>query len=147
MKIICFDMDGTIADLYGVPQWLEKLQAKDSSPYSDAVPLYDMEKMRKVLLRLTDNGWKIAVITWLAKDSTINYDKEVAKAKKEWLRKYRFPAQEIHILSYGENKADIVKSADFAIIIDDDLSVRTSWNLGPVVNPGNNLLEWLSGLN
>lgn len=32
MKMICFDMDGTIADLYAVPNWLDKLRAEDASP-------------------------------------------------------------------------------------------------------------------
>ena len=34
LKMICFDMDGTIADLYAVPNWLEKLRAYDASPLS-----------------------------------------------------------------------------------------------------------------
>ena len=34
MKMICFDMDGTIADLYAVPNWLDKLRAEDASPYA-----------------------------------------------------------------------------------------------------------------
>ena len=36
LKMICFDMDGTIADLYGVDGWLEKLRAYDATPYLTA---------------------------------------------------------------------------------------------------------------
>ena len=36
MKQIWFDMDGTLADLYGVENWLEKLRASDPSPYAEA---------------------------------------------------------------------------------------------------------------
>ena len=36
MRTIWFDMDGTIANLYGVENWLPKLRAHDASPYADA---------------------------------------------------------------------------------------------------------------
>ena len=34
MTTIYFDMDGTIADLYGVSGWLEMLLAHDPAPYA-----------------------------------------------------------------------------------------------------------------
>lgn len=36
---ICFDMDGTIADLYGVENWFEYLTAENVKPYKIAKPL------------------------------------------------------------------------------------------------------------
>ena len=36
---IYLDMDGTIADLYGDPNWLAKLEASDASVYANARPL------------------------------------------------------------------------------------------------------------
>ena len=36
IKEIVFDMDGTIADLYGVENWLPKLRAYDPTPYQTA---------------------------------------------------------------------------------------------------------------
>ena len=30
---VYLDMDGTIANFYGVPGWLEYLQAEDTTPY------------------------------------------------------------------------------------------------------------------
>ena len=36
LKMICFDMDGTIADLYAVDNWLAKLRAEDETPYQEA---------------------------------------------------------------------------------------------------------------
>ncbi len=50
--MICFDMDGTIADLYNVPNWLERLQAEDATPYLEAKPLWDMECLNNILMRL-----------------------------------------------------------------------------------------------
>ena len=35
-KMICFDMDGTIADLYAVENWLPMLRAFDPTPYEVA---------------------------------------------------------------------------------------------------------------
>ena len=39
---IIFDMDGTIADLYGVDDWLTKLRNEDISPYLECEPLVPM---------------------------------------------------------------------------------------------------------
>lgn len=88
MKMICFDMDGTIADLYAVPNWLDKLRAEDASPYAEAAPMWDMKALREVLLRLIDKGYEIRIISWLSKDSTEEYKTAVRKAKREWLKKY-----------------------------------------------------------
>ena len=41
-KAIFWDMDGTIADLYNVPNWLDKLRAEDTSPYREAEPLFSL---------------------------------------------------------------------------------------------------------
>lgn len=67
MKILVFDMDGTIADLYGVTNWLKSLQNNDPSPYYNANPLYDMDVLTDLLDALKSLGWKIVVTTWLAK--------------------------------------------------------------------------------
>ena len=91
MKMICFDMDGTIADLYAVPNWLDKLRAEDASPYAEAAPMWDMKALREVLLKLIDKGYEIRIISWLSKDSTEEYKTAVRKAKREWLEKYNFP--------------------------------------------------------
>ena len=41
-KMICFDMDGTIADLYGVDGWLDDLINKSARPYEVAKPLVNL---------------------------------------------------------------------------------------------------------
>ena len=41
-KAINFDMDGTLADFYGVDNWLEYLVNKDAYPYAAAKPLMNM---------------------------------------------------------------------------------------------------------
>lgn len=34
MLNVCFDMDGTIADFFGVEGWLEMLHNEDTTPYA-----------------------------------------------------------------------------------------------------------------
>lgn len=137
-KMICFDMDGTIADLYGVPNWLEKLRAEDASPYEDAEPMWDMEELRNVLIDLGSQDWEIRVITWLSKDSTEEYKTAVRKAKMEWLTKYNFPCHYAHMVQYGTTKAGCVRRiADAAILIDDNRKVRDGWTLGETLDPTN----------
>lgn len=91
MKMICFDMDGTIADLYAVPNWLNKLRAEDASPYAEAAPMWDMKALREVLLKLIDKGYEIRIISWLSKDSTEEYKTAVRKAKESGLRSITSP--------------------------------------------------------
>lgn len=135
-KMICFDMDGTIANLYSVPNWLNKLRAEDSSPYSDAAPMWNMEELRKVLLLLTSEGWEVRVISWLSKDSSESYKNEVRKAKLEWLAKYDFPYRRCHLVAYGTTKADCVRRwASPAILVDDNEKVRNGWHLGKTIDP------------
>lgn len=147
-KMICFDMDGTIANLYSVPNWLDKLRAEDSSPYSDAAPMWDMEELRKILLLLISKGWEVRVISWLSKDSSKSYKNEVRKAKLEWLAKYDFPYRRCHLVAYGTTKADCVRRwASPAILVDDNEKVRNGWHLGETIDPTKvNLIEELRKL-
>ena len=72
---INFDMDGTIADLYANPNWLPMLRAYDPTPYATAKPLLRLNALARRLNTLQRNGYKIAVISWLSKESTAEYDK------------------------------------------------------------------------
>ena len=139
MKMICFDMDGTIADLYAVPNWLDKLRAEDASPYAEAAPMWEMKALREILLKLIDKGYEIRIISWLSKDSTEDYKTAVRKAKKEWLKKYNFPAEKCHFVAYGTTKADCIRRiADApAILIDDNKKVRDGWHMGRTIDPMN----------
>ena len=79
-KVIYFDMDGTIANLYAVKGWLEALRSYQPFPYLEAAPMWDMFKLVKVLKNLKSKGYTIGVITWLSKESTREYDKAVREA-------------------------------------------------------------------
>lgn len=147
-KMICFDMDGTLADLYGVPNWLEKLRAEDASPYLDAKPLWPMERLCAVMNDLLDAGWEIRIISWLAKESSEDYKKKVRIAKRCWLEAYHLPINRCHLVAYGTTKADCVRRvAESAVLVDDDSKVRSGWTLGDTINPlDGNLIERLEAL-
>lgn len=141
---IFFDMDGTIADLYGVDNWLQYLMEKNETPYRVATPLLRLCSLARVLNRLQKKGYRIGIISWLAKTSTEEYDARVTEAKKEWLRKHlnsvRF--DEINIVSYGTPKEQF--SAGNDILFDDEERNRINWS--GLAYDVNNILEVLRNL-
>lgn len=143
-KILVFDMDGTIADLYNVEGWLEDLRAENARPYDVAEPIYDMDVLNEILNILKDMGWKIIVTTWLAQNSTKAYKEEVTKVKKGWLDKYNFPYDKVHAVKYGTTKANCTRSlGGFQILVDDNEKVRRGWHLGDTINANENIIEKL----
>jgi hypothetical protein len=77
-------------------------------------------------------------------DSTKEYDKMVRQAKREWLERYEFPFDEIHLVAYGTTKANCTrKNGGFQILVDDNEKVRKGWNLGDTINANENILEKL----
>lgn len=146
-KTLVFDMDGTIADFYGVNGWLDYLKAENTTPYEIAKPLYNMVYLVALLTILKNQGWKIVVTTWLAKDGTKEYNDRTRKAKLEWLKKYDFPYDEIHLVKYGTTKANCTrKLGGYQILIDDNKKVRKGWNLGDTINANENILKNLEKL-
>lgn len=139
---IYFDMDGTIANLYGVDGWLEYLINKDTTPYEVAKPMINFSVFARLLHKLQRNGYTIGVISWTAKNSTKEYNTRVAKTKREWLIKHlpsvRF--DEIHIVEYGTPKS----TCGNGILFDDEEKNRLEWN-GTAYNV-NNILEVLRNL-
>ena len=146
-KTLVFDMDGTIADFYGVDGWLDYLINEDTTPYEMARPLYDMVKLRDILLTLKAIGWRIVVTTWLAKDGTKEYNDRTRVAKLNWLAKYDFPYDEIHLVKYGTTKANCTrKIGGYQVLVDDNEMIRKGWRLGHTINANKHILEKLVNL-
>ena len=133
-KEIWFDMDGTIADLYGVDGWLDMLLNENARPYEIAKPLVNMRELAKVLNKLIEKGWEIGVISWLAKNGTNDYNKKVANAKMKWLAKHLKSVKfaKIDIVEYGTPK-QINRNG---ILFDDEKQNRENW-LGIAYNVEN----------
>ena len=146
-KTLCFDMDGTIADLYGVDGWLEMLRAENPAPYEIAKPLCDMLELALILNILQLEGWTIGVITWGAKNASAEYNKAVAQAKKEWLERNNFPIDFFSFQAYGTPKKNAVKNRiGRNILIDDNKEVRAKWNGETIDAATQNILEELTKL-
>lgn len=147
-RMIIFDMDGTIADLYAVPNWEPMLRAENPFPYREAEPMWDMEALNMVLELLKAEGWEIRIVTWLSKNSSEDYKQEVRRAKKEWLAEYCFPYDKFHGVQYGATKAKSLRPVpDIGILVDDNAKVRAGWHLGPTIDPTEgNLIEKLAAL-
>ena len=125
---INFDMDGTIADLYGVENWLDYLIAGDVSPYETAEPLLRLSALARRLNNLQKNGYNLAVISWLSKSGTDEYNAEVEAAKRAWLKKH-LPSVKwdaIHIVSYGTPKQNFCGNP-LDILFDDEARNREDW--------------------
>lgn len=126
-KAIYFDIDGTIANLYGDPNWLPKLRAYDESPYRNAKPLINMSLFARLLHRAQRLGYTIGIISWLSKEPTPEYDQKVTDAKMAWLNEHLPSVQfdEIHIIAYGVPKSSVADSN--GILFDDEEKNRQEW--------------------
>ena len=142
---IFFDMDGTIADLYGVENWLDYLIASDALPYEIAKPLIRLNALARILNRLQKQGYKVGVISWLAKNSNTDYDEKVTRAKKKWLKKHLASVNfdEIHIVKYGTPKQTFAKTEN-DILFDDEEKNRNDWT-GKAFDV-NEIIEILKGM-
>ena len=139
---INFDMDGTIANLYGIENWFEYLMAKDETPYREAKPLVNLSVLARMLNKLQKEGYRICIISWLARTTDANYDAKVTLAKVQWLQK-RMPSvkwDEINILPYGTPKYMFGSG----ILFDDEERNRVAWGEGAY--DVDNIIEVLKGL-
>jgi len=125
---INFDLDGTIANLYGVENWLEMLIAKDETPYREAKPLVNLSRLARYLNKIQRMGVEIGVISWLAKNSTDEYDERVTNAKLRWLKKH-LPSvkwNSIVVVPYGTPKENYALTEN-DILFDDEEQNRNNW--------------------
>ena len=106
-------MDGTIANLYGIKDWLPRLRNNDPTIFLECDPI-------------------IKILSMTPKDASKEYCKNVAEQKNFWLNTY-FPRLTKRIYrAYGHNKN--LKNSWKAILIDDSAPIRKSWN-GKALDP------------
>lgn len=126
---IWFDMDGTIADLYGVEGWLEDIKAQRTRPYDEARTLVNMSWLARLLHQVQAQGHEIGIISWTAKGGSELYNDAVVLAKTVWLHRH-LPSitwDEIKIVPYGTPKK-VATHGD--ILFDDEEPNRTAWGEG-----------------
>lgn len=127
-RAIYFDMDGTIADLYGCDGWLEDLVNGFTKPYRNAKPLVSMRKLSKEIKRLQKAGYHVGIVSWLSKSGGESYCQKVTKAKLDWLARHLGSVEwdEIEIVPYGTPKASVVEYPS-GILFDDEKPNRMAW--------------------
>lgn len=128
---IYLDMDGTIADLYEVNNWLLRLRAYDAKIYAEARPLCNMNTLARRLNKIQRKGVKIGVISWGSKDKNPAFLETVKTEKMRWLRQHlkSVSFDEIHIVEYGTKKT-IFRSSPDDILFDDETGNLIDWGNG-----------------
>lgn len=147
-KTVWFDMDGTIADLYGVKEWLSYLKNENTLPYEICDLKYEKAPLIKSLVTLKQKGYNLGVISWTSKNGSIEYNQAVKNVKIEWLKRnglYNL-LDEILITCYGENKSHTCEKYGRGILVDDEKQNLITWSNGLTIDANKNILKELENL-
>ena len=125
-KEVWFDMDGTIANLYAVENWLNYLLDEDVFPYAEAAVMFNFSLFARLLNRLQADGWKIGIISWTSKSGSEEYNLAVELTKRAWLAKHLPSVEwdEIKVVRHGTNK---YIECGGGILFDDEEQNREEW--------------------
>lgn len=126
MKLkILFDLDGTVANLYGYNNWLEKLRA-EVPIYEELEPLVDITELTTIAKKLIDKGVEFGVVTWLAMGASEEYEFITSMEKYRWCKKYIPFITEFECQPYGTPKQTNYRNRQ-CILIDDNAEVRQAF--------------------
>lgn len=128
VKAIYFDMDGTIADLYAVENWLADLIGERTRPYREAKSMVNMRRLSTLIHMLQAQGYHVGIVSWLSKSGTDEYNARVTKTKEDWLKRHlgSVTFDEIKIVPYGTPKSSVVRFPG-GILFDDEARNRSEW--------------------
>ena len=135
MRTIWWDMDGTIANLYAVENWLPMLRAEDTTPYEEAEVMWNMSQLARLMNQVQKLGYKLGIISWTSKGGSASYNEAVKQAKLGWLKKHLASVSwdSICVVSYGTPKSLVMETED-DILFDDEEKNRDNW-LGEAYEP------------
>ena len=129
MTRIWFDMDGTIADFYGVDGWLESIKAGETRPYEVAKGLGNLAYIARLLKKAQAKGHEVGIISWTAKVDLPAFHKATETAKRDWLARH-LPSVKwntIKVVAYGTDKKTATGGG---ILFDDEEGNRKAWGEG-----------------
>lgn len=131
-KVVTYlDMDGSIADLYGIENWLDRLHNEDKTIFLECKPMVTEEKLFSLF---PQDKYDIRILSMTPLGASDEYCKNVEEQKNAWLDKY-FPTITKRIYKkYSHNKN--LKNSMHAILIDDSEPIRESFQ-GLALNPKN----------
>ena len=130
MKNVYFDMDGTVYDLYNLPDWLVKLR-NEISPFLDTESLVDIKTMAHLINVLKIQGNTFGIITWLPRDASERFEETCADDKAAILER-----------DFGTDTFDTFEAIKFGtpkhttvgrpltredVLIDDNWEVLSEW--------------------
>ena len=127
--VIALDMDGTLAGLYDVPNWLERLHHEDATPYEVAEPLCNMDALARTLKIARAEGHKVEIVSWNCKgDISTEYRRKVRKAKVHWLKQHGLldEVDAVHVVKHGTPKSKVASGQ--GVLFDDETANRQEWN-------------------
>lgn len=131
-RTVYFDMDGTLADLYGVHDVFHRLDNNDASVYFEAAPIPEYVEMLKEFKRM---GYRVGIITagsrfppGTPEDVKEVMNVETEKAKRAWLKKQQLTGyiDTFQFIPYGVSKYDVAEDKT-AILVDDEDKVLNKW--------------------
>ena len=128
VKVIMFDMDGTMVDFYNVPGWLDALKANDVRPYRDAKPLVNFSLLARYLNKLQKMGYYIGIISWGSRNADNEFLRRIAETKLNYLQKH-LPSVKwdmVKVIPYGQPKS-WSNPFNGGILFDDDEGNRSEW--------------------
>lgn len=149
-RTIYFDMDGTLADLYGVrPKMVngaqmsvfQRLDHNDARVYGEAQPIRANVELLKSLKR---KGYRIGVITAGSRfppgtpshiQAKMNADTQ--REKKQWLMRYGIAVDEFRFVPYGTPKINAASDRKGILIDDEDKVLRTWPGMAVKASPAN----------
>lgn len=128
--VIALDMDGTLAGLYDVPNWLESIRGEDTTPYEVAEPLCDVDALARVLELARSEGHTVEIVSWNCKgDISPEYRRKVRKEKVNWLKRYGLLGEvdAVHVVKHGTPKSKVA-SGGRGVLFDDETANREEWS-------------------
>lgn len=126
---ILFDLDGTVADLYGTDNWLDLLLSETKGLFRNLKVMHDKSRLNAIVDKLLENGDTVEVVTWTPKNVSREYINIVEQEKIEWVNEHLPQIEKIHCLDYGtpKQKANFKKVKNL-ILVDDNIEVNQMWD-------------------
>lgn len=121
-KIVYLDMDGTIADLYKTPNWLERLINEDETIFTECEPLITETELFNYF---PIEKYEIRICSMTPKNATEEYCENVENQKNKWLDEYFPNITKRYYLPYGNNKN--YKNSKNCILVDDNETIRENY--------------------
>lgn len=131
-RTVYFDMDGTLADLYGVHDVFKRLDNNDASVYLEAEPIL---KYVNMLRSFKEMGYYVGIITAGSRFPPNTpeavrdkMNEETAENKQQWLDEQGLSPfiDSFQFIPYGVSKYEVAKDKT-GILVDDDDRVLSTW--------------------